>query len=59
MIVGTVIPQKYTPVYAFEDLLGESSEDYSLTDYSTTTDSDFDISQIGLGGKTIKENNCI
>jgi RHS repeat-associated protein len=60
VLAGSVMPQKSIPVYALESPYADSIEDSSETldaevDYPSTSDIDFDYSQIDLTGELISE----
>ncbi len=58
MVAGSVIPQKYTPVYAFDDEYDESILTDEPIKYPTTTDPDFDITQIAIENEVISERTA-
>lgn len=48
MVGASVIPQKNTPVHAIDNVIDESATKDDSVDYVTTTDPDFNISDIDL-----------
>jgi RHS repeat-associated protein len=57
MVAGSVLPQKANKVYAYDSSVEESTDitDETTIEYPTTTDDDFDYSQVELSSEVVSE----